>query len=73
MKSLIIQGNEEFDQDLTKKLNKISDQSEDGVRQKERLLKIIEICNKNKDYNDDWIRQLNFFSQNITKMIKDRK
>jgi hypothetical protein len=59
MKSLIIQGNEEYekkDKELTQRLKKIRVESEDGVRQKQRLLKIIEICNKNKDYNDDWIR-----------------
>ena len=38
------------------------------VVQKERLEKIIEICTLNKDANEEWIRQLNYFIVNMTKM-----
>ena len=38
--------------------------------QQTRLMKIIDICRMNKNTNEEWIRQLNFFIANMTKMSK---
>lgn len=56
MSHLIIQGNEEYDKkqsELEAKSLQVEEKKQDAERQKERMLKIIEICNKNKDYNED--------------------
>ena len=74
--NIVIQGNEEDvvkDSKLQNKLQKFKELISEEDRLKQRLLKIIDICKKNKDHNEDWIRQLNNFKQNIAKMIKERK
>lgn len=37
---------------------------------KNRLAVILKLCNQNKTQNEDWIRNLNFFQINLSKMIR---
>lgn len=40
--------------------------------QETRLNQIIEICNVNKNQNDEWLRQLGFYGENLTKCIEEK-
>lgn len=41
--------------------------------QENRLNQIIEICNVNKNQNDEWLRQLGFYSENLNKCIEEKR
>lgn len=41
--------------------------------QETRLNQIIEICNVNKNQNDEWLRQLGYYSENLNKCIDEKR
>jgi len=57
-------------QKLTSQCAKTSEKYHREKEQQSRLMKIIDICRMNKNTNEEWIRQLNFFISNMSKMSK---
>jgi hypothetical protein len=57
---------------LETKLENLEVQLKDLKNSEERMMRIIEICEMNKCQNDEWLRQLSFYSENLNKCIEDQ-
>lgn len=68
---VIKQGDSEHRRaNLEKKCVLAEEKGAKQVIQKERLEKIIDLCKINKDVNEEWMRQLNFLINNMSKLSK---
>ena len=52
------------------KLKKVEDALERATSQKDRILTVLNVCKKNRQQNEEYIRSLNFLLQNFKKCIK---
>ena len=59
--------------DVKTDISKLHANVEDQKLLEDRLTRIIDICETNKAQNDEWIRQLNYYTGNLTKMIKEQQ
>lgn len=62
--------------DVSQSMAKATNLEENYVtlkNQETRLNQIIEICNVNKNQNDEWLRQLGYYNENLKKCIEDKR